>query len=101
MSSSDQFVKNLYNKITTDDKKKIKYILISALLTTFFIFLLYVIYIYPGADGICEGVYFYEDVDWATQNGRWFMRILNILFLQMQPLYATKFLMKSYIVRWS
>lgn len=79
MLSVEDTISKILNKFSHTERIKIKWILISVFLTGFFSYFYFMIYGYTCPDGICEGLYFYTNADWALGNGRWATRYLNEL----------------------
>ena len=72
-----EICKFLKTKLYDGRKETVKPIFISAALTGLFCYFYQMVWGYGNADSIAEGVYFYYGANWATSNGRWFIRILN------------------------
>ena len=75
--SVENCFENMISKLSCEKKKRIKYILASALITGVFSYFLFMVFGYTCPDGIVEGLHYYTNADWALANGRWITRYIN------------------------
>lgn len=59
--------------------EKYKYIICSAIVVCFLTYSLLIITGVTCPDGLCEGLVYYSGANWASRNGRWAIRYLNMI----------------------